>query len=281
MNKLLIIDGSNLLFQMFFGMPSRIYNKSGKGIWGVIGFVGALLKIIRMANPTHIVVLFDGETKNERKELDQNYKANRPNYSEVEDNENPFSQIEDIYACLDYLKIKHTETTDCETDDIIASYVRKYEKDCEIVISSYDSDFFQLVSNKVTVLRYRGENSVLCTPNYIEQKLNIKPNVYADFKSLTGDNADNIKGVKGIGPKTAAALINQFGSLENLLQNTENIQKPAVKKAVSEEAERIKLNYKLIRLVGDCELPFLLNELKKENISATTTQVLKALKIMD
>ena len=281
MNKLLIIDGSNLLFQMFFGMPSRIYNKSGKGIWGVIGFVGAFLKILRMANPSHIVILFDGETKNERKELDQNYKANRPDFSLVEDNENPFSQLQDIYTCLDFLKLKHAETTDCETDDIIASYVREYEKDCEIVISSYDSDFFQLISNKVTVLRYRGENSVLCTPNYIEQKLNIKPNLYADFKSLTGDNADNIKGAKGVGPKTAAALINQFGSLENLLQNTENIQKPAVKKAVLEDIERLRLNYKLIKLSGGCCLPFSLNELEKEKITATTTEVLKAVKIMD
>ncbi len=68
-NKLLIIDGSNLLFQMFFGMPSRIINKDGKAIQGTLGFVGALLKIIRMTNPTHIAVLFDGECENERREL--------------------------------------------------------------------------------------------------------------------------------------------------------------------------------------------------------------------
>ena len=281
MNKLLIIDGSNLLFQMFFGMPARIFNKEGKGIWAVLGFVGAALKLIKKFNPTHTVILFDGETKNERKELDQNYKANRPDYSLVEDNENPFSQLDDVYTCLDFLGIKYAETTDCETDDIIASYVRKYQNECEIVISSYDSDFFQLLDDGVSIVRYKGENSIPITPKYLKEKFNITPNQYADFKALTGDNADNIKGAKGVGPKTAAALINQFGSLENLLQNAESIQKPAVKKAVLEDMERLRLNYKLIKLSGGCCLPFSLNELKKEKITATTTEVLKAVKIMD
>jgi len=126
MDKLLIIDGSNLLFQMFFGMPARIFNKEGKGIWATLGFIGAALKLIKKFSPTHIVVLFDGETKNERKDLDENYKANRPDYSKANDNENPFSQLNDIYACLDFLGLQHTETKDCETDDIIASYRVQY-----------------------------------------------------------------------------------------------------------------------------------------------------------
>ena len=125
-NKLLIVDGHNLLFQMFFGMPSRIINKDGKAIQGILGFVGALLKIIRMINPTHTVVVFDGESQNPRKELDANYKANRVDYSAVPDEENPFSQLDDIYKALDYLKICHFETTLCETDDVIAAYAFKY-----------------------------------------------------------------------------------------------------------------------------------------------------------
>ena len=106
MNKLLLVDGSNLLFQMFFGMPARILNRSGKAIHGTIGFVGALLKIIRMTNPTHIAVLFDGEHENERKTLNGDYKANRIDYSEVPEAENPFSQLPDIYAALDRLGVK-------------------------------------------------------------------------------------------------------------------------------------------------------------------------------
>ena len=90
MDKLLIIDGSNLLFQMFFGMPSRIINKDGKAIHGTLGFIGALKKIIKMTNPTHLLVLFDGERGSNRSDINAEYKANRPDYSLVEERENPF-----------------------------------------------------------------------------------------------------------------------------------------------------------------------------------------------
>ena len=82
MQKLLIVDGSNLLFQMFYGMPARIVGKSGRPVHGTIGFVGALMKIIRMVRPTHAVVLFDGEHENPRAALDPAYKANRVDYSQ-------------------------------------------------------------------------------------------------------------------------------------------------------------------------------------------------------
>ena len=80
MNRFLIVDGSNLLFQMFFGMPARIVNEQGKPIQGTLGFIGALLKIIRKTEPTHIVILFDGEHENGRLALDSDYKANRADY---------------------------------------------------------------------------------------------------------------------------------------------------------------------------------------------------------
>ena len=141
MNRLLIVDGSNLLFQMFFGMPARIVNEQGKAIQGTLGFVGALLKIIRRTEPTHIVILFDGEHENERSALDSDYKANRVDYSETPEEETPFSQLPDVYEALDYLGIKHTETIACETDDLIAGYALTYGQENEIVISSFDSDF--------------------------------------------------------------------------------------------------------------------------------------------
>ena len=97
MDKLLIIDGTNLLFQMFYGMPSRIINKDGKAIQGTLGFIGATIKIMKMAAPTHLVILFDGEHPNARTELLAEYKANRPDYSLVAEEDNPFSQIDDVY----------------------------------------------------------------------------------------------------------------------------------------------------------------------------------------
>lgn len=122
MDRLLLVDGSNLLFQMFFGMPARIVNAQGKPIQGTLGFVGALLKIIRMTQPTHIAVLFDGEHVNERTEINADYQANRIDYSQTPEENSPFSQLPDIYAALDCLGICHTETINCETVDWIAGY---------------------------------------------------------------------------------------------------------------------------------------------------------------
>ena len=278
-NKILIVDGSNLLFQMFFGMPARIYNEEGIGIWGVLGFVGALLKMIRKTEPTHVVVLFDGESENERRDLDNDYKANRIDYSEVEAEENPFSQLPYIYQALDSLGIVHAETTDCETDDWIASYVNLYagKAENEIVISSFDSDFFQLLSENVSILRYRGDNSVICTPAYLQEKFGIRPEQYADFKSLTGDKADNIVGAYKIGPKTASALLQECGTLEAILAQAENISKKSVREAILDAKERLRLNQKLIKLEGKHALPFVLDEMCYHNDGITTTEVLRGI----
>lgn len=276
MDKLLIVDGMNLHFQMFFGMPAQIKNKAGVGIWGTLGFIGALLKIIKQTKPTHVAVIFDGEGSLERKQADENYKANRPDYSIAPEDENPFTQLKDVYNALNYLNIKHCESCGCETDDIIAGYAQTYGKDMQIVISSYDSDFFQLINENVQIFRYRGDKSVICDSGYINEKFNISPDVYADFKSLTGDNADNVKGATKVGPKTASLLINKFGSLQNLLENAEKIEKVNLRETIINEKEKLKNNYKIIKLQNNCQLPFDINELKyslKEGV--TTNLVLK------
>lgn len=121
--KLLIVDGHNLLFQMFYGMPSRIINKDGIAIQGVLGFVGALNKIINMTKPSYIVVLFDSEQHNERKDVVEEYKANRIDYAEVSEEKNPFSQLPYIYEALDFMKIKYTEVRGYETDEIGRAHV--------------------------------------------------------------------------------------------------------------------------------------------------------------
>ena len=279
MKRILIIDGCNLLFQMFFGMPARIINHEGKAIQGTLGFVGALLKIIREIEPTHIAVLFDGECENARKDLDANYKANRVDYNEVAEEENPFSQLTDIYEALDYLNMKHMETSTCEADDWIAGYALTYGNDpeTEMVISSFDSDFFQLINEKVSVLRYRGDNTVICTPKYMREKFGIDPTQYADFKSLVGDTADNIKGAEKVGPKTAALLLEEFGTLEGILENAERIKKPSVRESILRNAERLRTNYRLIKLENKMELPFTLDELEYCYSGVTTNEVLKGI----
>ena len=277
MEKLLIIDGSNLLFQMFFGMPARIVNDQGKAIQGTLGFVGAMLNIIRKVEPSHMFVVFDGEHENERCDLDSEYKANRIDYSTVNEEENPFSQLQDVYNALDYLGIKHIETMDCEADDLIASYALSFGQQMEIIISSFDSDFFQLITNNVSVLRYRGEKTVICTPEYVMDKFGIVPEQYADFKSLVGDAADNIKGAEKVGIKTAAMLLEEFGTLENVIANVENIKKTSVKESIIRNAEKLRLNYLIIKFGEYKLLPFNKQELEYYYAGITTNEVLKGI----
>lgn len=277
MEKFLIVDGSNLLFQMFFGMPARIVNSQGKAIQGVLGFVGALLKIVRKIAPTHILVLFDGQNENSRKQIDEDYKANRTDYSNVPEDKNPYSQLQYVYSALNYLKIKYAETTSCETDDLISAYTFTYGQKCKIVISSLDSDFFQLITDNISVLRYRGKKTVICTPEYIKNKFNILPFQYADFKSLVGDSADNIKGARHIGPKTAADLLNQYKNLAGILEKAEQIKRPSIKASVLRNSERLKMNYKLIKLDDCADLPFDFDELEYQYNGITTSEVLKGI----
>lgn len=277
MKKLLIIDGHNLLFQMFYGMPSRIVNADGIAIHGTIGFVGAFIKIIKMTNPTHIVVIFDGEHKNERTELSAEYKENRTDYSQAAEENNPFSQLDDIYKALDFMGVKYTEVQELEADDFIAGYANSCKNQMQVVISSFDSDFFQLINDNVKVLRYRGKNTVICDKSYIQKNLQIAPQQYADFKSLTGDPADNIKGAERIGPKIAAQLLNCFGNLESVIINAEQITKPSIRESVLRNADRLRNNYRLIKLDNRVKLPFAINKLKYKYNGITTMEVLKGI----
>ncbi|MBD5511364.1 MAG: 5'-3' exonuclease [Lachnospiraceae bacterium] len=262
---------------MFFGMPARIVNQQGKAIQGTLGFVGALLKIIRMRTPTHVIVVFDGDHENDRSLLDPAYKSNRIDYSETPEEETPFSQLPDVYDALDFMGIKHVETTACEADDLIAAYVLSYGQDMPVTISSFDSDFFQLITDKVSVLRYRGEKTIVCTPEYIKEKFRITPAQYADFKSLTGDPADNIRGADKIGSKTASFLLNEFGSLENIITHAEKITKPSIRESVIRNTDRLETNYKLIKLGNPVTLPLALQELAYADSGVTTNEVLKGI----
>ena len=275
MEKYLLVDGSNLLFQMFYGMPARIPGPDGRVIQGTLGFVGALLRMIRMVEPTHVGVFFDGECENPRKTLDEAYKANRPDWSEVPEEELPFSQLPDIYDALDHLGICHRETTCCETDDWMAAYAKHL--DGETVLASFDSDYFQLLSDKVSVLRYRGKESQIWTPETLQAKMGVSPERYAWFKAMTGDSSDNVPGVPGIGPKTAAALTARFSDMEDMLSHIESIPRPAIRKALEENRERLLKSYALIQLDGTEPLPFRPDRLAWQYKGQTTMSVLTAI----
>ena len=254
--KFLLVDGHNLLFQMFFGMPSRIINNNGIAIQGVVGFIGALRKIVKLVRPTHALIIFDSEGENERRGLLPEYKANRPDYSTVPDEDNPFVQLPYIYRALDLIGIPYLEAVGCECDDVIASYARSADRDTEVFISSYDSDYFQLITDRIKCIRYKGESSVILGCNEIIRRYGVAPLLFADFKALVGDRADNIRGVRGIGPKTAARLLTTYGNLDKILYDTSVIEDMKLRGKISAECDHLFANLKLIRLEGTASLPF-------------------------
>lgn len=277
MNRLLIVDGHNLLFQMFFGMPTKIIGARGKAIQGVIGFIGAINRLAEAYNPTHLLVMFDGEKENPRKNILEDYKANRIDYSTVPDDENPFTQLPYIYEALDYMGIKFAETSDCETDDVIAAYAIKYGKENEVIISSFDSDYFQLINENVKVVRYRGKCTLLCDKSYIMEKCGVEPELYLDWKCLVGDTSDNIKGIRGVGPKTAAKLINTYGNIDAIRAQSSEIESEKIRTAIDEGGEIIKRNLSLIRLGEGASLPFELDETSFKNPYIRTMDVIRGI----
>ncbi len=280
MQRLLLVDGSNLLFQMFYGMPARIIGRSGAPVHGTLGFMGAFIRMLNMLAPTHALVVFDGEHENDRRTIDPDYKANRVDFSAMEEIDTPFSQLDDIRRALDFMGIMHTETTDCEADDVIAAYALECSKSMPVTIASLDSDFFQLVSKNVSVLRYRGKNTQLCDEDYVAERFGIAAGFYADFKSLVGDNADNIRGVRLVGPKTAARLINEYGSLDNIISHANSIKQNAVRTSILENEDRLRRNYNLIALNKTTELPMAATRLAFTMPSLTSIQILRELNII-
>ncbi len=270
----LLVDGSNLLFQMFYGMPSRIVGRTGRPIHGTLGFCGALLKILRTVSPTHVLVLFDGEHENERRALYAEYKANRPDFGALPEEETPFSQLPDICAALELCHILHGEAAYMEADDLIASYTVRCKARSEVVICSMDSDFFQLIDDRVSVFRYRGDKSILCTSTYVTEKFGILPNQYADWKSLVGDHSDHIKGVPGIGPKTAARLLSTYGDLIGILESIPSVTPLSIRHSLEENTETLLTNRKLIGLDTCLALPFPPEECTFTPVTDLTTRIL-------
>lgn len=216
MEKILLVDGHNLLFKMFFGIPNSIKNSKGKEIRGLVGFLGNLKKVIHQLEPDTVLVLFDSETsKNENVKWDQNYKGNRKNYDTLEEENNPFYQLPMIYKALDYLNIFHMEVADNEADDYIASFIyQNKNKEYTFIILSTDSDLIQLVDNKTFLYVERGKRSVLYTLEEVVKKYNVTAKQFVEYKALVGDKSDNITGVPKIGKCTAQKIL-MYGSIQD------------------------------------------------------------------
>lgn len=244
MDRLLVIDGNNLLFQMFYGMPAPIYNKRGRPIHGTIGFISFVIKEIKLLKATKAIVVFDGDGAKERIEEYPEYKANRGNdWENLPPEEVPFTQEEDIKIALDYMDIKYIYSEGTEADDFIASIAKIGEERGDVVISSFDSDFFQLISDRVSVLRYRGKASVMWDKNKFFEEFGFSLSLYSLYKAITGDSADNIKGVGGMGKKRTSLFVREYektGSFDDLSLPQ------SIKNRISDSESVIKRNKSLI-----------------------------------
>ena len=278
---ILIIDGNNLMFQMFYGMPEKIYNKSGHTIHTTIGFISYLQKMIKLVGATHLAVIFDYDGSNERKALYSEYKANRTeDWESLPEEELPFSEEDMIIKCLSYMDVKTIQSKGMEADDVIASIAMLFKDRAKITISSFDSDFFQLISESVSVLRYRGKASVLWDKEYFIDKMGFSPDRYVLFKSLVGDSADNITGVNGIGKKRGTEIVNQIDSIDDISTSE---AKPKYINAILENIDIVKRNIKLIELRYREEISLELSDLSfsNEKASLRNSEILSACNIFD
>lgn len=245
MKNIVLIDGHNLLFRMFYGIPSPIKNSKGKDIRGLIGFIGSLKKIVEKFKPYSLYVIFDSETsKNSNLAIDKEYKSNRIDYNNIPEEENPFSVLPLIKKALEYLKIAFLEVDNNETDDLIASIVSKHIEEYQYIIVSTDTDFLQLISNNVFLYVPRGKKSILYNEEEVINKYHIPPKEYVTFKSLVGDKSDNIKGIKGIGNITASKIL-EYHSIEEFIENNTNSK---LSNILITNKELIIKNQKLIEL---------------------------------
>lgn len=277
-SRILLIDGHNLLFRMFFGIPARIPGRDGQSIHGVVGFIGTLLKTLALFQPTHLIVLFDHEGGSFRCEVDETYKSNRPNdWSDRGIDEDPFAQLEYIYRTLDHIGWRHAETPGFEVDDIIAAYVRRYESEAEMIVLSTDSDLLQLVKPGVSVFYPRGKMSIFYGPAEVEAKYGVMPQFIPDLKALTGDKTDNLAGVPGIGPKTASGLIQRFGGVPEIFEGLESIKRNNTRDTLRAHRNQVLHNLSMIRLDHPASLPFSLPELAvtKESWQHKTMELLQ------
>ena len=216
-NRLLIVDGNNLLFQMFYGIPTKIYNKRGRTIHGTLGFISALQRMIKTYEINRCLVVFDQDGSSERKEIAEDYKANRPkDWDSLPQDEIPFLEEEYIRECLRYLDVCTLDSKGMEADDLIASIALRESEENDVFIASYDSDFFQLINDRISVIRYRGERTKRMDKPTFETEFCFPPERYALYKALTGDTADNISGVLSIGKKRATEIVQNCACCQDL-----------------------------------------------------------------
>lgn len=253
MEKLLIIDGNNLLFQMFYGLPKVVEKTSGRPIHGAIGFISFVIKEIKETGATRALVVFDKDGAEDRISEFPQYKAQREDdWDNMEEDHVPFSQEEDIRKALDYMEIKYVYSEGSEADDLIYSVSEEAKKEAEVVISSFDSDFFQLIDDRVSVLRFRGKSSVLWDKEKFYGEFSFSPSSYVLYKAILGDTSDNIPGVSGIGKKRAGVIVRHY---EEHKRVNDAPLSDRLRRSLMDNWNTVERNVRLIRLIRMENIP--------------------------
>ncbi|MDX6308208.1 MAG: polymerase [Nocardioidaceae bacterium] len=249
---LLLLDGHSLAYRAFYALPVENFSTTtGQPTNAVYGFTSMLINVLRDEAPTHIAVAFDVSRETFRQAEYADYKANRSK-SPVEFK----GQISLIKEVLDALRVTTVERDGFEADDVIGTLATQAQSQgLDVLICSGDRDAFQLVSDKVTVLYPKRGVSELSrmTPQAVFERYGVPPDKYPDLAAMVGESSDNLPGVPGVGPKTAAKWINQFGSLEEVVARVDEIPGRAGD-ALREHLADVIRNRRINALVRDLEL---------------------------
>jgi len=245
---LLIVDGHSYAYRAFFAIP-KLTNARGEPTNAVFGFLKMLRRMADDFQPTHWAVAWDTGLPEERLKVLETYKAQRkpmPDDLRV--------QLPAIRETLDAMRIVSLEQPDCEADDVIAAVCRQ-AGDARVLIATSDKDLMQLVNDRVAGVRLLPKGNVLVDRDAVRERYGVPPEQMLDLLCLTGDSSDNIPGVPGVGEKTAAQLLAQFGGAEAVLARSGEIANARLRAAIEQSADRIRQNRVLMTLNAALPVP--------------------------
>ncbi|MFO7948143.1 MAG: DNA polymerase I [Armatimonadota bacterium] len=245
--KLLLIDGNSLVHRAFHALP-HLSTSTGQPTNAVYGLAQMLLALLEEQDPDDVVVAFDAPGKTFRHDMYEQYKADRPPTPDELKAQWPY-----IHRLISALGLTAVEKEGYEADDLIGTLVKKArEEGIEVTILSGDRDLLQLVQEDVEVLiTTRGiKETTKYDPRAFEEEYEIPPDRFVDMKALTGDSSDNIPGIRGIGPKTAASLLTEYPSLEDIYEHLDEIS-GAVHDRLADSEDDARLSKELARIETD------------------------------
>ncbi len=254
---LYLIDATAFCYRAFYALPALL-TSFGQPTNAVYGFINILNKILKEKKPDYLAVCFDVSRDTFRQKKFAEYKIQRPPMPEELSGQIPL--IKQIIAAY---RIALFEKDGFEADDIIATMAKKTKKEgVSTVIVSSDKDILQLVDDNTVVFSPYKDEGVIYDRKKVLERFGVEPQKISDIMALMGDEADNIPGVPGIGEKTAVRLISDFGSLERLLNNIDNLKQEKIKKAITDNIAQLNLSKELAVLNEDVDIDFALDKLK-------------------